>query len=154
MPLARHLPLALAALLVTAGCGGDAAPDDAVANPSSIEDCNHPGGSHADGAGFGGAALHWSPRSHGADEPGEIFVCVRPGTPGSIKVLAPPGVEASPARVAVGGSGPGVTRVAITVTPGASGVIETSVSLGAGGTTLRGPEVVSDEEGWSFREPE
>jgi hypothetical protein len=95
MPLRRHQPLALAAALASAGRGAGTAPLGEPATPTGLAQCNHPGGRHADGVGFAGAALHWSSREHDAGQDGELFVCLAPRTSGRFRMLAPAGVEVS-----------------------------------------------------------
>ena len=71
MPLRRHQPLALAAALASAGRGAGTAPLGEPATPTGLAQCNHPGGTHTDGAGFA------------------------PRTSGRFRMLAPAGVEVS-----------------------------------------------------------
>ena len=123
-----------------------------VATPSSFEQCNHEPGPRGDLPSLGGVALHYTGTEHGFDRPGEFFVCLKPGETGALKVFAPDGVEVTPTSQLVPPA-TGVVRFEVRVESGSSGRLHASVTIGPSGAGLDA-EIVTNDDGWSIREPE
>ncbi len=154
------LPVASFFLVYTALFGCAAGADDpgkgaqdptSSATPARLGDCNHGPSSRGDDLQLS-SGLHWLEDDHGYDEPGEIFVCINPEIGGTVTVTGPEGVDVSPAEQEVDPSGSGILRFEVRVQPGASGELKARTISGDTGSTLFGPAVESDDDGWTFRE--
>ncbi len=121
------------------------------ATPESLAACNHGPGSRGDDLQLS-SGLHWLEDGHGYDEPGEIFVCIDPELGGTVTLTGPDGVQVNPAEQRVDPAGSGVLRFEVRVDPGASGELKARTISGDTGSTLFGPVVESDDDGWTFRE--
>ncbi len=121
------------------------------ATPESLAACNHGPTSRGDDLQLS-TGLHWVGDNHAFDEPGEIFVCIAPELGGTVTVTGPDGVRVTPAEQRVDPAGSGVLRFEVRVDPGASGEVKARTISGDTGSTLFGPVVESEEDGWTFRE--
>ncbi len=119
--------------------------------PESLAACNDGPGSRGDDLQLS-SGLHWLEVGHGYGEPGELFVCIAPEIGGIVTVTGPDGVQVTPAEQRVDPAGSGVLRFEVRVEPGASGEVKARTMSGDTGSTLFGPMVESDDDGWSFRE--
>ena len=140
--------------VLLAGCSGDDdRPDAGVATPTVFEECNPEPRTHGDGMAIG-LALHWKDGDHSYDEGAAVFVCVYPQRGGEASLIVPDGVTVSPTTRHLDPSGSGVLRFTVRVTPGASGQIYGRTESEGGGGSELGPQVVTEDDHWSFAEPQ
>lgn len=149
--MVRALPVVLPAVLLV-GCRGNADDDAGVTTPTRFEECNHGPRPHADDL-YISLALHWNDVEHAYDEGAPVFVCVNAHMGGEASLIVPEGVTVTPERRRVDPTGNGVLRFTVRVNPGASGQVYGRWSSEAGGGSQEGPEVVTDDDHWSFEGP-
>lgn len=128
-------------------------PSQAVATPTSSDQCNHRAKMYGDGNGIGLKA-HWLETRHhwGASAP--VFVCSGGSLSATVTAKGPPGVTVTPTSQQFDPDNASIVQFDITVEEGAVGhvLIGATMNNSIGNGGVASPDIVAAGDGWAFAE--
>jgi hypothetical protein len=91
----------------------------------------------------------WSGEDHDYGDSAVVLACASPADKGTLTLEADgTGIDVTPRRARMAEAPDGIARFEVTVERGAAGSLRVRLDTPGLGGDLRGPEVVTDDDGW------